>query len=169
MIESYHDQLPEMFDPGAQEGTKFEPIPREWYSAHITEVEVRDAANGNGNYLFAVFEITEGDHKGCKIFQNVPLTNTSQQAVEIGRRLLTDIYLACGVTGPTQDINVLLYKPVKIRVSIKHDPEGVYEDGNRVNAVRPYDYEPPKRRRSASSASTPVSAAPANSTPASAP
>jgi len=154
MTESYHDQLPEMFDPGAQEGTNFAPIPTGWYPAHIVEVEVRDAANGNGSYLFSVFEITEGEHKARKIFQNVTLTNASQQAVEIGRRLLTDVYLACGGTGPTQDIGVLLYKPVKIRVGTKRDPDGVYPDGNRVNAVRPPDYEP-KRGRVAPASTNP--------------
>jgi hypothetical protein len=163
MVESYHDQLPEMFDPSAQEGTQdFEPIFVGWYCAQIIEAEVRDAANGNGSYLLAVFEILdEGKFVHRKIYQNITLSNASQQAVEIGRRLLADVYTACGITEATQRIDVLLYKPVKIRVGIKRDPEGVYPDGNRVNAVRPYDYEP-RRGRSAQMAS---GAAPTNPTP----
>jgi hypothetical protein len=166
MVEGYHDRLPEMFDPSMQEGTGFDPMPVGWYPAHVVEVEVRDAANGNGSYLFAVFEITEGDYKSRKVFQNITLTNESQQAVEIGRRLLKDVYTACGVTGPTQDIDVLLYKPVKIRIGIKRDPDGVYPDNNRVNAVRPYDYEP-KRGRVAPTASAATPVSPVSSTPSS--
>ena len=166
MVESYHDQLPEMFDPGAHEGTQGpQPVPVGWYLAHIVEAGVCDAANGNGNYLLTVFEILEGDYLHRKIYQNITIHNASQQAVEIGQRLMTDVYLACDVTGPTQDIGVLLYKPVKIRVGIKRDPEGLYPDGNRVNAVRPQDYEP-KRGRFTPSAS---GAAPTNPTPSSAP
>ena len=166
MVDGYYDQLPEMFDPAAHEGTQdLVAVPAGWYLAHIVEAEVRDAANGNGNYLWTAFEIIEGQYKGRKVFHTVTIHNASQQAVEIGQRLMTDVYLACGVTGPTQDIGVLLYKPVKIRVGIKRDPEGLYPDGNRVNAVRPQDYEP-KRGRFTPSAS---GAAPTNPTPSSAP
>jgi hypothetical protein len=146
-MNSYHDQLPEMFDPSEHEGTQdFLPIPAGWYSAHIIEAEVRDAANGNGNYLLTVFEILDGEHQRRKIYQNITIHNASQQAVEIGQRLMTDIYTSCGITGPTQDIGVLLYKPVKIRVAIKRNLNGEYPDGNRVNAVRPPDYEPKRGR-----------------------
>jgi len=154
--DGYHDQLPEMFDPGAQEGTQdFVPMPTGWYPAHVVEIEVRDAANGNGSYVLAVFEITEGEHKGRKIFQNITLTNASQQAVEIGRRLLADLYRACGILEATTRIDVLLYKPVKIRVGIKRDPDGVYPDGNRVNSIRPYDFEPKRGGRAAPAATNP--------------
>jgi hypothetical protein len=147
---SYHDKLPEMFDPRAHEGTQaMQSIPQGWYLAHIVEAEVRDAANGNGNYLLTVFEVLEGDFLHRKIYQNITLANASQQAVEIGKRLLTDVYTACGITEPTQEIDVLLYKPVKIRVAIKRDPAGEYPDGNRIYAVRPQDYVP-KRGPSAS-------------------
>jgi hypothetical protein len=147
---SYYDELPEVFDPTAQPGTEgLQPIPPGWYLAHITETEVRDASNGNGNFLVAVFEVLEGPHLHRKIYQNVTLSNSNQQAVEIGLRLKTDIYLACRITGPTQSIDVLLFKPVKIRVGIKRDPKGEYPDSNRIFAVRPQDYEP-KRGLSAS-------------------
>jgi len=102
-----------------------------------------------------VFEVLEGPHVHRKIYQNVTLANSSQQAVEIGTRLKTDIYLACGVTGPTQSIDVLLFKPVKIRIGIKRDLTGEYGDRNRVLAVRPQDFLP-KQGPSAS----PTSASP---------
>jgi hypothetical protein len=146
MVDGYYDQLPEMFDPAAHEGTQdLVPVPAGWYLAHIVEAEVRDAANGNGNYLWTAFEIIEGQYKGRKVFHNVTIHNASQQAVEIGQRLMTDIYIACGITGPTRSIDVLLHKPIKIRVNIRRDPNGEYSDKNRVTAARPYDFEPKRR------------------------
>ena len=136
-------ELPEIFDPGAHEGTRdLEPIPIGWYQAQIVESAVRDASNGNGSYLLAVFEILDGEFRGRKIFQNITLQNTSQQAVEIGARLLTDIYTAIGHTGPTKDIRVMLFKPVMARVGIKRDKDGIYPDRNAVAQVKPPDYQP---------------------------
>ena len=136
-------ELPETFDPGAHEGTRdLEPMPIGWYQAQIIETEVRDASNGNGTYLLAVFEILAGDHRGRKIFQNVTLQNANQQAVEIGQRLLTDIYTAVGHSGPTRDIRVLLFKPVMARVGIKRDKDGIYPDRNAITQVKPPDFQP---------------------------
>ena len=96
-------ELPETFDPGAHEGTGSRAASRSvGIRRRSSRAEVRDASNGNGTYLLAVFEILEGEHRGRKIFQNVTLQNASQQAVEIGARLLTDIYDAVGHTGPTR-------------------------------------------------------------------
>src|SRR5215813_1302951 len=147
---SEFDELPETFDPSTHEGTHdFEPFPPGWYQAQMIENSVEHARNGNGMYLFAVFEILSGDHRGRKIYQNVTLQNASQQAVEIGQRLLTDIYTAIGITAPTRDIGVMLFKPVMARVGIKRDRDGVYPDRNCVTSVRPPDYQPPKRGASA--------------------
>jgi len=146
------DELPETFDPSAHEGTRdFEPFPPGWYQAQIIENSVEHARNGDGMYLLAVFEILSGDHRGRRIYQNVTLQNESQQAVEIGQRLLADIYTAIGITAPTKDIGVMLFKPVMARVGIKRDKDGIYSDRNCITSVRPLDYQP-KRGRNASAA-----------------
>ena len=133
-----HFELPETFDPSAHEGTKdLECIPIGWYQAQMVENEIRDAKNGNGRYLLAVFEILDGEYRGRKVYQNITLQNDNQQAVEIGQRLLTDIYTAIGHTTPTRDTRVMLFKPVMARVGIKRDKDGVYPDRNCVTSVRP--------------------------------
>jgi hypothetical protein len=150
------DELPETFDPSAHEGTSELPlIIVGWYLAQIIEASVEYASNGNGTFLLAVFEILEGKNNGRKIYQNVTLQNSSQLAVEIGQRLLTDIYTAVGVTGPTKDIRVMLYKPVKAYVGIKRDKDGIYADRNSVTRVRPPDFEP-KRGKAATTPATPT-------------
>src|SRR5215813_9098689 len=156
---SEFDELPETFDPSTHEGTRdFEPFPPGWYLAQMIENSVEHARNRNGMYLLAVFEVLSGDHRGRKIYQNVTLQNASQQAVEIGQRLLADIYTAVGITAPTKDIGVMLFKPVMARIGIKRDKDGVYPDRNCVTQVKPPDYQPPKRGRNASAATVAAAA-----------
>jgi uncharacterized protein DUF669 len=156
---SEFDELPETFDPSGHEGTRdFEPFPPGWYQAQMIESSVEHARNGNGTYLLAVFEILSGDYRGRKIYQNVTLQNTSQQAVEIGQRLLADIYTAIGITTPTKDIRVMLFKPVIVRAGIKRDKDGVYPDRNCITSVRPPDYQPKRVVRNASAATVAAAA-----------
>ena len=130
------EELPEVFDPSQYEGTEFVPIPPGWQSAQIVEASRKEALNNSAStYVLAVFEILEGVHKGRKIFQNVTLTNANQQAVEIGTRLLKDICESVK-TGPLKNLEVLLYKPVKVRLGIKRDKDGVYPDRNQVRCGR---------------------------------
>jgi hypothetical protein len=152
---SEFDELPETFDPSTHEGTDLKPIPPGWYQAQIVENSVEYAKNGNGTYLLAVFEILSSEHKGRRVYQNVTLQNVNQQAVEIGQRLLKDIYDSVGVTGPTRDIQVMLFKPVMARTGIKVDKDGIYPDRNCVTQVRPPDYQPKRGRN----ALTPATAA----------
>jgi hypothetical protein len=158
---SDYDELPEVFDPSAHEGTRdLDCFPPGWYLAQIIESSVKDASNGNGDYLLAVFEILDGEFRGRKVYQIVTLHNDSQQAVTIGQALLTDIYTAIGHMGPTKDIRVLLFKPVMARVGIKRDKDGIYPDRNSVTRVMPPDYQP-KRGRGGPTPATP----PAPTTP----
>jgi hypothetical protein len=155
---SFYDKLPEMFDPSAQEGTTGgpPPIPAGWYLALIIEAEVRDTQKGDGNYLFTTFEILDGDYLHRKVFQNIILNLPSEQAVEIGKRLLTDIYTSCGITEATQEIDVLLFKPVKIRVAIQRDQSGEFGDRNRIYSVRPQDFIPKRGPFAQATAPAPV-------------
>jgi hypothetical protein len=156
--------LPETFDPSAHEGTRdLECIPIAWYQAQLIENEIRHARNGNGSYLLAIFEILDGEFRGRKVYQNITLQNDNQQAVEIGQRLLTDIYKAVGHTTPTRDIRVMLFKPVMARVGIKRDKDGVFPDRNVVTSVRPPDWQPKRGRGIATSSGAPAApAAPAS-------
>jgi len=149
-------ELPEVFDPSQYEGTAdLVPIPPGWQSAQIVEASCKEAQNNSSStYVLAVFEVTEGAHKGRKIFQNVTLTNQNQQAVEIGQRLLTDICNALKI-GPLKNLEVLLYKPMKVRIGIKRDRDGVYPDRNQITQVRSHDFVP-KRGGGSTSVAAPL-------------
>jgi hypothetical protein len=166
---SEFDELPETFDPSTHEGTRdLDPILPGWHLAQMIENSVENARNGNGSYLLAVFEILEGEYRGRKIYQNITIQNVSQQAVEIGQRLLKDIYDSVRVTGPTRDIQVMLFKPIKVRVGIKRDKDGVYPDRNCVTQVKPPDHQP-KRARNISAATGAAPAPAPSPTPSSTP
>jgi hypothetical protein len=45
--------------------------------------------------------------------------------------------VACGVTNAVTDLDVLLYKPCTIAVTIEKDKSGEYEDKNKVSRVSP--------------------------------
>jgi uncharacterized protein DUF669 len=158
-------ELPEVFDPSQYEGTTdLVPIPPGWQSAQIVEASCKEALNNSSStYVLAVFEVIEGEHKGRKIFQNVTLTNQSQQAVEIGQRLLTDICNALNI-GPLKNLEVLQYKPMKVRVGIKRDKDGVYPDRNQITQVRAYDFVP-KRGGGLTSATAPSAPSAGSSSP----
>src|SRR5262245_59853859 len=67
--------------------------PKQWRQI-MSEFDELPETFGNGTYLLAVCEILSNEHKGRRVYQNVTLQNVNQQAVEIGQRLLTDIYTA---------------------------------------------------------------------------
>jgi hypothetical protein len=159
------EELPEDFDPSAHKGTDLEPVPPNWYLTQIIEVGGERAKTGS-TYLRTVFEILNGDHKGRRIFQNITLQNNNQQAVEIGARLLKDVYEAIGHTGPTKSISIMLYKPVMARVGIKRDKDGVYDDKNCVTKVKPSDFQPKRGPGPGPSKTPPVTPPKSPSTPA---
>src|SRR5262249_20830120 len=160
-------ELPEVFDPSQYEGTAdLVPIPPGWQPAQIVEASREEAQNNSSStYVLAVFEITEGKYKGRKIFQNVTLTNQNQQAVEIGQRLLTDICNALKI-GPLKNLEVLQYKPMKVRVGIKRDVNGVHPDRNQITQPRQYDCVP-KRGGSPASVTAPAAPSAGSRSPAS--
>ena len=121
--------LPETFNPSAHKGTgSRSSIPVGWYPAQIIETDVRHANNGNGTYLLATFEITEGDYHGRKIFpeHHAPRTTTNRRSRSV-RVSLKDIYEG-GWPRRADEVerDILLYKPVMARGGIKRDKDGVY-------------------------------------------
>jgi hypothetical protein len=67
--------------------------------------------------------------------------------------LLTDICNALKI-GLLKNLEVLQYKPMKVRVGIKRDKDGIYPDRNQIIQVRPYDFVP-KRGGSPASVTAP--------------
>ena len=75
----------------------FEVIPAGKYNAVIVESEMKATRAGTGRYLKLVFEITDGEYAGRKLFASINLENPNQDAVRIGRAELSAVCHAVNV------------------------------------------------------------------------
>ena len=132
-------EFPEDFDPSQEEGNTWSVIPAGEYVAQAIEAEVSPTKKGDGTVLKLVWKILEGEHEGRQVWQYVTYRHPSEQAQKFGRKTIKDLCVAMGIEQAVQDANVFLHKPVKIRVRIEKDDDGVYEDKNKVTRVMPLE------------------------------
>lgn len=119
--------------------TTFEPIPSGKYTAVITESEMRATQSGNGEYLKLTFEITEGEFKGRKVWENLNLNNPSADAVRIARANLSAICRAVNVPTPNDSCE-LHNLPLTIKVA-QESSNGFTQ--NRIKGYEKKDNSPP--------------------------
>lgn len=105
------------FNPNAEAQQDFSPIPSGEYLAHITDSDMKPTAQNNGHYLELVYEITDGEAKGRKLWLRLNLDNPNEKTVEIANRQFAAIREATGVANPKQS-EELHYKPHVIRVEM---------------------------------------------------
>src|SRR5690348_7203685 len=74
-----------------------EPVPANWYRAHIVASEVKPTKSGGGNYLQLEFDILDGEFKGRKFWDRLNIQNANQTAQEIAQRALSAVCHATGV------------------------------------------------------------------------
>jgi len=53
--------------------------------------------------------------------------------------MLKDLCVATGVAEQVDDAEVFLFKPVRIRLGIERDKQGVYPDKNRISRILPLE------------------------------
>ena len=111
----------------------FEVIPAGKYNAVIVESEMKATRAGTGRYLKLVFEITDGEYAGRKLFASINLENPNPDAVRIGRAELSAVCHAVNVLD-LQDTVQLHNLPMVISVRVKKN-----QDGEPTNEVRGYE------------------------------
>lgn len=131
-----------------QEG--FEPIPAGWYNARITEAEVKSTKAGTGTYLKVRYDITGPTHQGRVIYGNINLSNPNQQAEQIGIQQLGSLARAIGLEV-ISDSDQLINRDVQIKLSIKKDTSGQYNDSNDVKGFKAIDGTMPSMPTSSAS------------------
>jgi len=104
-----------------------------WYDAKIDESEMRPTNNGSGAYLKLRFSIIGSKHNNQKVFQNLNLQNPNPTAVEIAQKQLSAICHSVNVLQ-LQNSAQLHGIPLKIKVKVRKDPKGQYEDSNEIAA-----------------------------------
>jgi hypothetical protein len=135
-------QLPEAFDPGSQEGNSWELIPNGEYTAEIVEAGVLSPKNGDGYYVALTWKIIDGPYEGRQVWQRITFVHSSEIAQTIGRKTFKDLCSALGVNEHVKDVDVLLFKPARIKIGVEKDKTGQYDDKNCVKRIAPLDAPP---------------------------
>lgn len=105
------------FDPQSVEpAADFDTIPAGEYVAVIEADERKTANSGNGDYLALTLQIVDGKYAGRKIWHNLNLWNSNEQAATISQRQLRSICDAVGIRTQLKDSGELHGKPMTIVV-----------------------------------------------------
>jgi hypothetical protein len=128
--------LSESFDinelPAGNTGN-FEPLPAGWYTATISQAELKDTKAGNGQYIKLRYDITGPSHQGRVVFGNLNIKNPNPKAEEVGRQQLGDIMRAIGLAKVT-DTDQLIGGQIGIKLDVKQDAQ--YGASNEVKGFK---------------------------------
>ena len=75
----------------------YDPLPPGWYTATISDAEVKQTKTGTGQYIKLRYDITGPTHQGRVVFGNLNIRNESVKAEEIGRQQLGEVMRAIGL------------------------------------------------------------------------
>lgn len=122
---------------------EFGCVPTGEYPALMVDSDMKDVKPPKtGQYLEAVFEISEGEHKGRKLWARFNLINPSEDAQRIAYQQLSAICEAVGHRGELRESSALHYKPLIIRVefypagTVKKNGYTYDRDTNEIKAYK---------------------------------
>lgn len=110
----------------------FSLIPAGTYIAQIEESEIKPTKSGTGQMLKLKWRILDGQYRNRVLFGQINVVNQSQKAEQIGQRQLSALCHSAGVLS-LQDTMQLHGKPIKIKVKIRTDESGKYDDQNEIS------------------------------------
>ena len=135
----------------------YELLPAGWYTAQVTESEIVPLKSGLGQALKLTFEVLSEGYRNRKVWARLNVQHRgSPQAEQIAQQQLRELCDSIGVVR-MQDTVELHNKPVQIRVKIRKDDTGQYEDQNEIAGFKPAGGGQPQ-----AGAIPPRAAAPAN-------
>jgi hypothetical protein len=106
------DQLPQ------GNGGNYDPLPPGWYTANITQAELKSTAAGDGQYIKMRYDIMGPTHAGRVVFGNINIKNASSKAEEIGRQQLGEIMRAIGLAR-VQDTDQLIGASIQVKLDVR--------------------------------------------------
>jgi hypothetical protein len=123
-----------------QGNSNYEPLPAGWYTANITQAELKTTAAGDGQYIKLRYDITGPTHQGRVVFGNLNIKNASAKAEEIGRQQLGEIMRAIGL-AKVQDTDQLIGASIQVKLEVRpartDDKTGkTYEASNDVKGFK---------------------------------
>ena len=115
----------------------YELLPAGWYTAQVTESEIVPLKSGMGQALKLTFEVLSEGYRNRKVWARLNVQHRgSPQAEQIAQQQLRELCEAIGVVR-MQDTVELHNKPVQIKIKIRKDDSGQYEDQNEVTGFKP--------------------------------
>lgn len=146
----------------------YELLPAGWYAAQVIESDIVNLKSGNGQAIKLTFEVLSDGYRGRKVWSQLNIRHTNPKAETIAQQQLRELCDSIGVVR-MQDTAELHNKPMQVKVKIRKDETGQYEDQNEVTGFKaagglsaPAVSMAP---RAAAPAAAPAAAAPAGSTP----
>lgn len=113
----------------------YEVLPAGWYNAMIDQSDLKPTKGNDGAYLELRFTVLDGQHANRKVFARLNIRNANAQAQEIAYKNLSSICHAVGVMQ-VQDSQQLHGRPLKIKVKVRKDTTGQYEDSNDITSYK---------------------------------
>ena len=113
-----------------------ECIPAGLYHAVITDSDIGMTKSGSGQVLKLTWKITDGQFAGRLVWDRLNIQNANPMAEEIAQRQLSTLCRAANVLK-LEDTSQLHNIPLQIRVAIRVDKTGQYQDYNEVKDYRP--------------------------------
>jgi hypothetical protein len=127
------------FDANAKENQRVSSvIPAGEYVAMMVESERKPTNAGDGHYLKTKWQIVKGEFQNRIVFKNFNLWLPPQkeQALQIARGEFSEFCRAVGVPNP-RDSAELHNKPCVIKVKVRVDKTGQYDDQNDIAGFKP--------------------------------
>lgn len=152
-----------MFNANEVQGerTDFSALPPGNYLVAITDSTMKQTKAGNGEYLQLEMEVQSGPFQGRKIWERLNLQNPNAQAVEIARKTLKEICLACNrpIIQASEELHGI---PMLADVKVEKGKDGNSDS----NGVKKYSsanpgYAAPAPQATPAQAATAYTAAPA--------
>jgi len=136
----------------------YDLLPAGWYTAIITEAEVKSTKAGNGSYIKCRYDITGPSCQGRVVFSNFNIQNPSTKAEEIGRQQLGEMMRALGLAS-VSDTDELINGHLTIKVDVR-PASGEYGPQNEVKGWRSSTGSLPPQPKPDAPASAPAKASP---------
>lgn len=126
------------FDTGSVEKreSNYELLPAGWYTAQVIDSEIVPLKSGNGSALKLTFEVLSDGYRSRKLWLRLNIKHVNSEAERIAQQQLRELCDSVGLAR-FQDTVDLHNRPVQIKVKIRKDDTGQYEDQNEINGFKP--------------------------------
>ena len=109
----------------------YELLPAGIYAGQVVESEIVNLKSGNGSALKLTIEILSEGYRGRKVWARLNVKHNNPTAEQIAQQQLRELCDAIGIVRMTDTVE-LHNKPFQVKLKIRKDDTGQYEDQNEV-------------------------------------